>query len=67
MEEQEKGRSECLQAESQTLLICNLRKGLEVLSFSKGNSNFRTRMSGKGETEPGWRVFAGCVPGQKRK
>lgn len=45
------------------LLICDLRKGLEVLSFFQKE----TAMSGKGEIEPGWRVFAGCVPGQNQK
>ena len=34
---------------------------LAVLTISWDNSNFRTGMYEKGDTEPGWRIITGCV------
>ena len=44
-----------------TLRICTFARKLELSYFPDSFSNFGTRMSRKGATEPGWRICAGCV------
>ena len=39
----------------------NVTDILEALSVLKIPSNSRTWMYGKGTSEPGWRICAGCV------
>ncbi len=39
----------------------HLSKALSSSTISCIHSNFRTWMYGKGGTEPGWRITAGCV------
>lgn len=39
----------------------NVTDILEALSVLKKFSNSRTWMYGKGTSEPGWRICAGCV------
>ena len=44
-----------------TLRICTFVRKLELSYFPDSFSNFGTRMSRKGATEPGWRICTGCV------